>query len=143
MDQGAQGRAQIYSVSKKRQGLSTNTERERQEVAEEIKYIGVETQLIDTKATAKENSATLKKKFDLEDQVDTFIEASGAESSIQLGIYLAKLGGYYIQTGIGKPNPQVPMLAICEKELHVRGCFRYGPGDFDLAVKFLSQESVN
>ena len=34
-----QGRAQFYSVSKKRQGLSTNTERERQEVAEEIKYI--------------------------------------------------------------------------------------------------------
>jgi hypothetical protein len=39
-DQGAQGRAGIYSVTKKQQGLSTNTERERQEVAEEIKYIG-------------------------------------------------------------------------------------------------------
>ncbi|KAJ5783174.1 hypothetical protein N7457_004948, partial [Penicillium paradoxum] len=34
------GRAQFYSVSKKRQGLSTKTEREGQEVAEEIKYIG-------------------------------------------------------------------------------------------------------
>jgi glycerol-3-phosphate cytidylyltransferase-like family protein len=28
------------SVSKKRQEVSTNTERERQEVAEEIKYVG-------------------------------------------------------------------------------------------------------
>jgi hypothetical protein len=34
-----QGRAQLYSVSKKRQGLSTKAEMESQEVAEEIKYI--------------------------------------------------------------------------------------------------------
>ncbi|KUM55666.1 hypothetical protein ACN42_g11582 [Penicillium freii] len=39
---GAQGRAQLYSVSKKRQGLSTKTERERQEVAEVIWYVGTD-----------------------------------------------------------------------------------------------------
>jgi hypothetical protein len=32
--------AKNYSVSKKRQGLSTKTEMDSQEVAEEIKYIG-------------------------------------------------------------------------------------------------------
>jgi hypothetical protein len=32
--------AQIYVVSRKRQGLSTETERKGQEVAEEIKYLG-------------------------------------------------------------------------------------------------------
>jgi D-xylulose reductase len=106
-------------------------------------YLAVETQLVDSRATPEENSATIKKKFNLESQVDTFIEASGAEASIQLGIYLAKPGGYYVQTGIGRAKPQVPMLAMSEKELHVRGCFRYGSGDFDLAVKFLSQGSVN
>lgn len=79
----------------------------------------------------------------MEGQVDAFIQASGAEFSIQLGIYLAKLGGYYVQTGIDKPKPQVPMLAISEKELHLRGRYRYGSGNFDLAVKFVSQESVN
>jgi hypothetical protein len=31
--------AQVCSVSKKRQGLSTKTEEERQEVAEEIRYV--------------------------------------------------------------------------------------------------------
>lgn len=107
------------------------------------KYLGVETHLVDSKASPDENSATIKKQFDLDGQVDTFIEASGAESSIQLGIYLAKLGGYYVQTGLGKPKPQIPMLAMSEKELHVRGCFRYGSGDFDLAVKLLSQGSVD
>ena len=39
-DQTAQRRAQICSVSKKRQGLSTNTEGARQDVAEEIRYVG-------------------------------------------------------------------------------------------------------
>ncbi|KAJ9493046.1 hypothetical protein VN97_g199 [Penicillium thymicola] len=42
---GAEGRAQIYSVSKKRQGVSPNTEREQQEVAEEIKYISTYSRL--------------------------------------------------------------------------------------------------
>ncbi|KAJ5924422.1 hypothetical protein N7466_008609, partial [Penicillium verhagenii] len=38
-DSGAQGRAQFYSVSKKRRGLSTNPEEESQEVGVEIQYI--------------------------------------------------------------------------------------------------------
>lgn len=37
------GRAQFYSVSKKRQGMSTKAEGERWEVAEEIKYVGIHT----------------------------------------------------------------------------------------------------
>ncbi|CAG8283181.1 unnamed protein product [Penicillium salamii] len=106
-------------------------------------YLGVETQLVDAKASPEDNSAMIKEKFSLKGQVDAFIEASGAESSIQLGIYLAKLGGYYVQIGIGKPKLQVPMLAVSEKELHLRGCFRYGSGDFDLAVKLISQEAVD
>lgn len=49
-----QGRAQLCSVSKKRQGLSTKAERERQEVAEEIKYVDDVLYILlylDTKAT--------------------------------------------------------------------------------------------
>ncbi|KAJ9484622.1 hypothetical protein VN97_g8745 [Penicillium thymicola] len=38
------GRAQFYSVSKKRQGLSTKTEMDSQEVAEEIHYIAIHVQ---------------------------------------------------------------------------------------------------
>ncbi|KAJ5558654.1 D-xylulose reductase [Penicillium sp. DV-2018c] len=106
-------------------------------------YLDIETQLLDPEATPVESSTTIQKKLNLEGQVDTFIEASGAEASIQVGIYLTKPGGYYVQTGIGKAKAQVPMLAMSEKELHVRGCFRYGSGDFDLAVRLLSQGSVN
>ncbi|GKZ39875.1 hypothetical protein AbraIFM66950_001451 [Aspergillus brasiliensis] len=45
-------------------------------------------------------------------------------------------------TGIGQPKPRIPMLALSEKELRVFGCFRYGPGDFTLAMTLLSQKSA-
>ncbi|OAA39054.1 D-xylulose reductase A [Metarhizium rileyi] len=91
----------------------------------------------------KENADILTSRYDLQGRVDVIIEASGAESSVQMGIYLLKSGGSYVQTGIGKPMLQVPMLALSEKELRLRGCFRYGAGDFDLAIKLLSRRSVN
>ncbi|CAM1507627.1 Fc.00g072680.m01.CDS01 [Cosmosporella sp. VM-42] len=106
-------------------------------------YLGVETHHVDLEANSEENALAISKEFNLDSLVDTVIEASGAESSIQLGIYLLKLGGSYVQTGIPKPKTQVPMLSLSEKELHVRGCFRYSSGDFDLAVKLLSRKQVD
>lgn len=40
-NQGAQGRAQVYPVSKKRRGPSANMEEESQEVGVEILYVGI------------------------------------------------------------------------------------------------------
>jgi len=37
---------------------------------------------------------------------------------------------------------ELPILAFSEKELKIHGCFRYGPGDFELAVKLLSSGAV-
>ena len=73
---------------------------------------------------------------------DVVIEASGAEASMQAGVYALKLGGSYVQTGIGKPLVQMPMLALSEKELRVYGCFRYGPGDYQLATQLLQDGKV-
>ncbi|KAF7590642.1 hypothetical protein BBP40_002590 [Aspergillus hancockii] len=106
-------------------------------------YLGVETHLLDTSSTPEQSSEKILKAFDLGGQVDVVIEASGAESSVQIGIYLLKLGGRYVQTGISKPKIPVPMLALSEKELRVSGCFRYGAGDFSLAVKLASQGRVD
>ncbi|TWU71944.1 hypothetical protein ED733_000068 [Metarhizium rileyi] len=106
-------------------------------------YLGADTYLLDLKASPRENADILTSRYDLQGRVDVIIEASGAESSVQMGIYLLKSGGSYVQTGIGKPMLQVPMLALSEKELRLRGCFRYGAGDFDLAIKLLSRRSVN
>ncbi|KAE8337521.1 hypothetical protein BDV24DRAFT_167242 [Aspergillus arachidicola] len=111
----------------------------------------VETHRMDPTASAEENARTVSRRFglrqsgemDLGTAVDTVIEASGAEAAMQLGVYLVKPGGSYVQTGIGQPKPRIPMLALSEKELRVSGCFRYGPGDFSLALNLLSRESLN
>ncbi|UNI17719.1 D-xylulose reductase [Purpureocillium takamizusanense] len=106
-------------------------------------YLAVETQLLDTRAAPESNSETILSKYNLHGRVDIAIEASGAESSAQLGIYLLKPGGSYVQTGIGKPKLNMPMLALSEKELRVRGCFRYSAGDFSLAVQLVERKLIN
>jgi D-xylulose reductase len=106
-------------------------------------YLGAETRLLDIEASPEESSEAVLSQFDLHGRVDVVIEASGAESSVQLGIYLLRLGGSYVQTGIGKPKLSIPMLALSEKELRVRGCFRYGAGDFALAVQLLDRRMVD
>ncbi|KXH45983.1 hypothetical protein CNYM01_10251 [Colletotrichum nymphaeae SA-01] len=74
--------------------------------------------------------------------VDAVIEASGAQSSIQTGIFLLKSGGSYVQAGLGKAKPEVPMLVLSEKELRVRGCFRYASGDYELALSLIAEGKV-
>lgn len=71
------------------------------------------------------------------------IDASGAESCIQTGIEVLQMGGTYVQTGMGKPNIIFPIMAMCTKELMVRGCFRYGPGDYQLALDLLRDGKIS
>ena len=75
--------------------------------------------------------------------VDTVIEASGATSSIDMGINVVQPGGKYVQTGLGKPKIEFPIVALSQKELTVRGCFRYGAGDYELAVRFLEKGLID
>ncbi|KAL4756058.1 NAD(P)-dependent alcohol dehydrogenase [Aspergillus foveolatus] len=106
-------------------------------------YLGVEAYLLDKSATAEENAVAIKHRFDLDEgSVDAVIEASGAQSSIQLGIYLVRPGGSYVQAGLGESKPRVPMLALSEKELRVMGSFRYGADDFALAVEVVERRLV-
>jgi D-xylulose reductase len=106
-------------------------------------FVKCETFLTNIHTTGEENAAKILETFDIIGGVDAVIEASGAELSVQTGIYALKMGGSYVQTGIGKPKIEIPMLALSEKELRVRGCFRYGPGDYDIALDLLSREHVN
>lgn len=115
------------------------------------KFLGVETFLASTTVSAEENAVALLKQFDLVEpgtdtsggKVDTVIEASGATSSIETGIHILRPGGKYVQTGLGKPKIDFPIVAMSQKELMVRGCFRYGAGDYELAVAYLAQGRVN
>ncbi|THZ87201.1 sorbitol dehydrogenase [Aureobasidium pullulans] len=89
------------------------------------------------------NAAEIVERFKLDRGADVVIEASGAEACIQMGIYVLAPGGTYVQTGCGKPNVMVPMTKLGEKEIVVKGAFRYGAGDFELAVGFLSDGQID
>lgn len=75
--------------------------------------------------------------------VDNVIEASGAGSAIQIGIYALRSGGSYIQAGMsGRAKVDFPINAFSSKELNLKGCFRYGPGDYELAMRLLNTGKV-
>lgn len=66
---------------------------------------------------------------------DVAIEATGAESCIQMAIYALRVGGSFVQTGLGKRIVNFPISTVSENEIHVKGCFRYGPGDYKMALE--------
>ncbi|KAI5206026.1 sorbitol dehydrogenase [Aureobasidium subglaciale] len=107
------------------------------------KYIDCATFLSSSKYSPEEAASLLKSDFDMPQGCDVVIEASGAETCMQTGIHALRMGGRYIQTGIGKPHMSVPILALSEKELKFYGCFRYGSGDYSLAVKLLERGTVD
>jgi D-xylulose reductase len=114
-------------------------------------FLGVETFVADVARTPEEDAERLLKEFELEEEgidtvggkIDTVIEASGAASSINMGIHLLRPGGKYVQTGVGKPKIEFPIVALSNKELMFRGCFRYGAGDYELAVKLITKRLVD
>lgn len=48
-----------------------------------------------------------------------------------------------MQGGMGKPDIMFPIMAMCTKELNVKGSFRYGSGDYQLAVDLVAQGKVD
>ncbi|CAE6360969.1 unnamed protein product [Rhizoctonia solani] len=91
-------------------------------------------------------AALLKEQFGLSDRgdhsIDVVIDASGAEVCVQMGFHIIRVGGTYVQVGMG-PDAQIPFGAMMVKELTVRGSFRYGPGDYQLAISLVSQGKVD
>lgn len=91
----------------------------------------------DSKGSAEENAARLIKEHDLEDGADVVMEASGAEPSVQTGIHVLRVGGSYVQGGLGRNIINFPIVVMSEKELTMKGCFRYSSGDFKLALSLI------
>lgn len=74
---------------------------------------------------------------------DAVIDASGAEPCIQAGIHVTRNGGTYVQGGMGKAEIPFPIMAACAKELTIKGSFRYGSGDYKLAVDLIATGKVD
>ena len=92
--------------------------------------------------SAEDSAARLIGECELGVGADVAIDASGAEPCIQTSIHALRTGGTYVQGGMGKADITFPIGAVCAKELNVKGSFRYGPGDYKLAVELLAKGKV-
>lgn len=95
------------------------------------------------RVSPEENAARLVKEAGIPDGADAVIDASGAEPSIQTSIHVVRRGGVYVQGGMGKPDITFPILTLCAKEVTAKGSFRYGSGDYKLAVELVSSGKVD
>jgi D-xylulose reductase len=68
---------------------------------------------------------------------DVVMEASGA------GVHVLRPGGSFVQVGMVGRKVEFPIQTVCEKELHVHGCFRYGAGDFETALEMLASKTMD
>ncbi|KAF5529626.1 alcohol dehydrogenase like domain-containing protein [Fusarium mexicanum] len=92
--------------------------------------------------SAEDNAKAILDKSDLGQGADIVIDASGAETSIQTSLHVVKAGGVYVQGGMGKADITFSIMAMCQKEVTVKGSFRYGPGDYELATELVSSGRV-
>ncbi|KAH6639227.1 chaperonin 10-like protein [Boeremia exigua] len=73
---------------------------------------------------------------------DVVIDATGAQPCIACGVAALKRGGVFIQAGLGAPKIDFPIGQICDKEATLKGSFRYGPGDYKLAIGLLDSNRI-
>lgn len=61
----------------------------------------------------------------LGDEPDSTMECSGAEISIQMGMYATRRGGTMVLVGMSPPSVQLPLVIATMKEIDIHGIFRY------------------
>jgi len=93
--------------------------------------------------TPEESAQRLIKECDLGVGADAAIDASGAEPCIQAAQYVLRTGGTYVQGGMGKPDINYPIMAMCTKELTTKGSFRYSSGDYAAAVGLVAHNRIS
>lgn len=91
----------------------------------------------------EENAEAIKSQVGLPKGADVVIDASGAEPSIQTSLHTVRTGGTYVQGGMGKSDITFPIMALCLKEVTAKGSFRYGPGDYELAIEFVASGKID
>ncbi|KAJ5999898.1 hypothetical protein N7481_000307 [Penicillium waksmanii] len=103
--------------------------------------VGFSTAIPNPALSAEENAQCLRvvhrsSVLDDDPGFDIAIESTGSESCIQMAIYALRVGGSFVQTGMGQKRVvDFPISVVAENEICVKGCFRYGPGDYRMALE--------
>ncbi|KAH3680166.1 hypothetical protein WICPIJ_008379 [Wickerhamomyces pijperi] len=79
----------------------------------------------------------------LGDLPNVVIECSGSEIGIRNGIDICHAGGHVVHVGMGKDDVNYPLAKVVEKELTVKGNFRYSHGDYIDAVALIASGKVD
>lgn len=95
------------------------------------------------KISCRENATNLLSSSGQHGGSDIVIDATGAQPCIETGIEALRRGGVFVQAGLGQPNIMFPVGLICDKEAIFRGSFRYGPGDYKLAIALVASGRVD
>ncbi|KAL3445542.1 chaperonin 10-like protein [Aspergillus insuetus] len=105
------------------------------------KYGATHTHLT-TSESVEQNAQDILNTAGLELGADIVLDATGAEPCMNTGIHALASGGTFVQVGLGRPNPSLPVGQICDKEIVFKGSFRYGPGDYQTAVGLLNSRRI-
>lgn len=97
----------------------------------------------DLRASPAETEVELKRLEGLESGAAIVMEATGSESCIDCGIQMLERGGTCVQVGLGARKVNFCVGDICDKEATFKGSFRYGPGDYALAITLLRDKKVS
>jgi L-iditol 2-dehydrogenase len=90
----------------------------------------------------EESAKSTMSKCGISTGADVGIDATGVESCIASGIYALKEGGVFVQAGIGASDIVFPVGQLCSKEGVYKTSFRYGPGDYKMAIELVRSEKL-
>ncbi|XP_062998341.1 sorbitol dehydrogenase [Elgaria multicarinata webbii] len=73
---------------------------------------------------------------------DITMECTGAQTSIQAGIYATRSGGTLVLVGLGPEMVTLPIVNAAVREVDIRGIFRYC-NTWPMAIAMLASKTVN
>lgn len=97
----------------------------------------------DVHSTPEEEAIRLLEEKSIPGGVDVVLECTGVESSAQTGLYACGPGATFVQIGMGKPMQSLPIVAMSEKEVVLKTCFRYAPGDYEIALELVGSGKIS
>lgn len=98
---------------------------------------------VDAIEHAEKVANEMKDKLGLGEGADVVLECSGAEACVQIGVYVARRGGMFVQAGMGKENVMFPITTVCTQGLTIKGSIRYLAGCYPAAIDLISSGKIN